>query len=35
MTLGGLILGFEFSWSDLACSAVGVGIGVMIEGTLL
>jgi hypothetical protein len=30
-TLGGLILGFGFLWSDLACYAVGIGIGVMIE----
>jgi len=27
-TLGGLILGFGFVWSDLACYAVGVGLGV-------
>jgi Protein of unknown function (DUF2809) len=30
-TLGGLILGFGFLWSDLACYAVGIGLGVMIE----
>src|SRR4051794_2335498 len=24
-TLGGLILGYDFAWSDLACYAVGVG----------
>ena len=30
-TLGGLILGFGFLWSDLACYAVGVGLGVAIE----
>jgi hypothetical protein len=30
-TLGGLILGFGFLWSDLACYALGVGLGVMIE----
>ncbi len=30
-TLGGLILGYGFLWSDLACYAVGVGIGVVIE----
>jgi Protein of unknown function (DUF2809) len=30
-TLGGLILGFGFLWSDLACYAVGVGIGGMID----
>jgi hypothetical protein len=30
-TLGGLILGYDFVWSDLACYAVGVGLGVLIE----
>ena len=30
-TLGGLILGFGFLWSDLACYAAGVGIGVIVE----
>ena len=30
-TLGGLALGFDFVWSDLACYAVGVGLGVLIE----
>jgi Protein of unknown function (DUF2809) len=30
-TLGGLILGFGFLWSDLACYAVGVGLGVMMD----
>jgi Protein of unknown function (DUF2809) len=30
-TPGGLILGFGFLWSDLACYAVGIGLGVMIE----
>jgi hypothetical protein len=30
-TLGGLILGFGFLWSDLACYAVGVGIGAFVE----
>jgi Protein of unknown function (DUF2809) len=29
--LGGLILGFGFLWSDFACYAVGVALGVMIE----
>jgi hypothetical protein len=33
-TLGGLVLGFGFLWSDLACYVVGVGLGVMIEGSL-
>jgi len=30
-TLGGLILGFGFLWSDLTCYVVGVGLGVLIE----
>jgi hypothetical protein len=30
-TLGGLILGFGFLWSDLACYAAGVGTGVILE----
>ena len=30
-TLGGLVLGFGFLWNDLACYAVGVGLGVMID----
>ena len=30
-TLGGLILGFDFVWSDLVCYAVGVGLGVCAE----
>ena len=30
-TLGGLVLGFDFVWSDLACYAVGVALGMLIE----
>jgi hypothetical protein len=30
-TVGGLILGFDFVWSDLACYAVGVGLGMLFE----
>jgi glycopeptide antibiotics resistance protein len=30
-TLGGLVLGFGFVWSDLACYAAGVGLGVCEE----
>jgi Protein of unknown function (DUF2809) len=30
-TLGGLILGFDFVWSDLACYALGVGLGVSVK----
>ena len=29
--LGGLVLGFGFLWSDLACYAVGVGLGMSLE----
>jgi hypothetical protein len=34
-TLGGLILGFGFLWSDLACYAAGVGLGVILEVIVL
>jgi hypothetical protein len=30
-TVGGLILGFGFVWSDLVCYAAGVGLGVILE----
>jgi hypothetical protein len=30
-TLGGLVLGYGFVWSDLACYAAGVGLGILIE----
>jgi hypothetical protein len=30
-TLGGLALGYGFLWGDLACYAVGVGPGILIE----
>jgi hypothetical protein len=30
-TPGGLLLGYDFAWSDLACYAVGVGLGVALE----
>ena len=33
-TLGGLILGFDFVWSDLACYAAGIGLGIVIERTV-
>ena len=29
--VGGLILGFGFLWSDLACYAAGVALGILIE----
>ncbi len=34
-TLGGLALGHGFLWSDLACYAVGVGLGLLIERVAL
>jgi hypothetical protein len=30
-TLGGLVLGFGFVWSDLACYAAGVVLGILVE----
>jgi hypothetical protein len=30
-SLGGLIMGFGFLWSDLACYTVGVGLGMITE----
>lgn len=30
-TLGGLILGYGFLWSDLAAYAIGIGTGIVIE----
>jgi VanZ family protein len=29
--VGGLVLGFGFLWSDIACYTVGIAIGVMLE----
>ena len=29
-TLGGLVLGFDFVWTDLVCYSVGIGIGAII-----
>ena len=34
-TLGGLILGFTFVWSDLLCYSLGVGLGALIETLFL
>jgi hypothetical protein len=34
-TVGGLVLGFDFVWSDLACYAVGVGLGTLAEPALI
>lgn len=30
-TLGGLILGYGFLWSDLVAYAIGIGVGIVIE----
>ena len=32
--LGGLILGYGFLWSDLACYTVGVALGLIVDGLL-
>lgn len=29
--LGGLVLGFDYVWSDLVCYTVGVGLGVVLD----
>ena len=34
-TVGGLVLGFGFLWSDLVCYSVGVMIGVIAEGAIV
>lgn len=34
-TIGGLVLGYVFLWSDLLAYAIGIGIGVIIELFLL
>ena len=34
-TIGGLILGFGFKSSDLVCYAVGVAIGMLIDGLMV
>ena len=34
-TLGGLVLGYEFLWTDLACYTAGVGLGVLLETLVL
>lgn len=33
-TLGGLLLGFTFLWSDLICYTVGVALGVALDRSL-
>lgn len=34
-TLGGLVLGFGFLWSDIVCYAVGVLIGIVVQTALI
>ena len=34
-TVGGLVLGHGFVWSDLLCYAVGIGLGLLTEGALV
>lgn len=33
--LGGLVLGYSFSWSDMLCYTVGIAIGVLIDRMLV
>ena len=33
--LGGLVLGFEFKFSDLLCYSIGIGIGFILNKTLI
>jgi hypothetical protein len=33
-TLGGLVLGFGFLWTDLVCYSVGVALGVIAEWSI-
>ncbi|TAJ07949.1 DUF2809 domain-containing protein [Marinilabiliaceae bacterium JC017] len=33
-TLGGLILGFGFKWSDIVCYSIGIGLGVLCDQLL-
>lgn len=33
-TLGGLVLGFGFLWSDILCYTVGVLLGIIVDGLL-
>lgn len=30
-TLGGLVLGFGFLWSDILCYTIGIGIGMVVD----
>jgi len=33
-TLGGLVLGYDFVWSDIVCYSAGIGLGALIEYAL-
>ena len=33
-TLGGLVLGFGFLWTDLVCYSVGIALGLVFESTI-
>ncbi len=33
-TLGGLVLGFGFLWTDLVCYSVGIAVGALVERLL-
>lgn len=33
--LGGLVLGYGFLWSDLVSYSVGIGVGLLIEGSII
>lgn len=33
-TLGGLVLGFGFLWTDLVCYSVGIGLGLVVDSAI-
>jgi Protein of unknown function (DUF2809) len=33
-TLGGLVLGFGFLWTDLVCYSVGIALGLVLESAI-
>jgi hypothetical protein len=35
LKLGGLLIGYSFSWSDLACYVCGIGVGALLERRVL
>ena len=34
-TLGGLVLGFGFLWSDILCYTIGIGVGIILDIIML